>query len=139
MEEDVTPRKKAEDDDDGASDDAGSDDAGEGKGDAEGGDGDDAGSDDLTSHIRRVVTEVVEKVLGDRTTSGAGTTQAQDEGAIRRMVKEAQEALHKEEQKDSRFKEVSETVETLKKAVEKAPARAGIGGKAQRFFWGEAD
>jgi len=52
------------------------------------------------------------------------------------MVKDAQEKLRKEEEKDSQFKTVAETVETLKKVTEKPPARDGWGGKIQRAFWG---
>lgn len=103
--------------------------------DVEGGDGDATGGGDLESHIRKVVSEVVNAVLGERPETGK-TGPAQDENAIFRMVKQAQESLRKEEEKDSRFKEVAETVENLKKVTERAPARSGFGGRLQRAMWG---
>jgi len=52
------------------------------------------------------------------------------------MVKDAQQTLKKEEDRDSAFKGVAETVEELKKVVERPPARNGLGGRLQRFMWG---
>jgi hypothetical protein len=55
------------------------------------------------------------------------------------MVKDAQADLKKEEEKDSRFESVAESVESLKTAVEKPPARAGVGGKIQTWLWGTGE
>lgn len=91
----------------------------------------------LESSIRKIVSEVVDGLLGDRTPAGKPTA-AQDEESVRRMVREAQDSLKKEEAKESKFKEVADTVEELKKVTERAPARAGVGGKIQSWLWGEA-
>lgn len=98
-----------------------------------------AGSDggDLESHIRKVVREVVGTLVGPAP-AGAKASPAQDEESVRRMVRDAQDSLKKEEAKESRFKEVAETVESLKKVTERPPARAGVGGKIQSWLWGEA-
>lgn len=101
------------------------------------GDGGDSG-DSLENRIKEVVREVVDGLLGERSKTGKSSP-AQDEESIRRMVKDAQDKLRKEEEKDSKFKAVSESVESLKKAVEKAPARAGVGGKVSRWLWGSDD
>lgn len=103
---------------------------------SEGGGGDGAGGGDLESHIRKVVGEALDGLLGNRDPAPK-TGPAQDENAIFRMVKEAQQSLKKEEERDSSFKAVAETVESLKAAVERPPARNGLGGKLQRFMWGD--
>jgi hypothetical protein len=93
---------------------------------------------DLEEHIRRVVESVVDGLFGDRD-KDVKSTPAQDEHAIRKMVRDAQTDLKTQEEKDYRFESVAESVESLKKAVEKAPARAGVGGKIQTWLWGESE
>lgn len=98
-------------------------------------DADSGGS--LEGRIREVVKEVVDGLLGDRTKAAGKSSPAQDEASVFKMVQDAQAKLKKEEDRDRKVSEVSETVETLKKQAEKAPARAGVGGKLQHWFWGE--
>lgn len=94
-----------------------------------------AGGSDLESHIRKVVRDVVDGLLGPGD-QGVKSSPATDESSVFKMVKDAQEKLKKEEEKDAQFKSVADSVETLKKVVEKAPARDGLGGKIQRLMWG---
>jgi hypothetical protein len=122
-EDDETPDEEEETGDDKGTEDPG---------------GDSSTGGDLEEHIRRVVESVVDGLFGDRD-KDVKTSPAQDEHAIRKMVKDAQADLKKEEEKDARFEGVAETVESLKKAVERAPARDGIGGKLQRLMWGDSE
>lgn len=130
----VTKSKQKEeeknDEEEGSEEEESNDDKG-----SEGSSGDAGGGGDLESHIRKVVGEVVNGLLGDRD-KGSKSSPAQDENAIFRMVKDAQQSLRSEEEKESAFKGVVETVEELKKVVERAPARNGLGGKIQRAMWG---
>lgn len=98
-----------------------------------GGGGGDAGGGGLDDSIRQLVSEAVDALLGDRD-KGSRSTLKSDEDAMFKMVKDAQEKLKKEEEKDTRFKTVAETVEKL---TEKPPARSGLGGKLERWLWGE--
>lgn len=99
----------------------------------DGGGGDPPGN--LESHIREVVSKVVNDLLGDRPTA-TKSSPAQDEASVFKMVQDAQTKLKKEEEKDKKFSEVAETVESLKKVTERPPARAGVGGKVQAWLWG---
>ncbi|MGH7485250.1 MAG: hypothetical protein ACREMY_06535 [bacterium] len=95
-----------------------------------------ASGESLDGRIRDLVREAVDNLLGDRSKSSGGRTSGDDEEALFQRVKKAQEKIKAEEDKDTRFKTVEETVETLKKVVEKAPARDGFSGKISRFLWG---
>ena len=109
-----------------------------GEQDSSDGSGSPAGSDDLEDRIRKLVTETVGTLLKSNKASGSGRTAVDDESRIAQLVRDAQSKLKAEEEKEGRFKVVEETVETLKKITEKPPAKDGIGGKIQRWFWGEA-
>lgn len=98
--------------------------------------GDGPGGSDLESHIRAVVHDVIDTVLGKRAPAPASSGPRQDEAAILAMVKDAQGKLRAEEEKDARFEAVAGEVESLKKVVEKAPTRSGLAGKVQAFLWG---
>src|SRR5882672_8878112 len=97
------PEDEAPDEEEESSDDKGSED--------DGGAGNPPG--DLESSIRKVVREVVDGLLGDRTPASKGGPAA-DEASVFKMVQDAQSKLKKEEEKDSKFAEVAETVESLK-------------------------
>lgn len=95
--------------------------------------GDDAGGGSLEDSVRKLVSEAVDALLGDRGKNG-GSTLKSDEDAMFKMVKDAQVKLKAEEEKDSKFKAVEKTVEKL---TEKPPSRQGWGGRLQRMIWGE--
>lgn len=95
--------------------------------------GDDAGGGGLEESVRKLVSEAVDALLGDRG-KNSGSTLKSDEDAMFKMVKDAQVKLKAEEEKDSKFKHVAETVEKL---TEKPPSRQGWGGRLQRALWGE--
>ena len=102
------------------------------KPDEEAGSGD-GGRGGLEDSIREIVAEVVEPLLGKRSTSRR-TTVADDEDEIFRKVKAAQDKLKAEETKEGR---VSKLEEALQKVTERPPSRAGVGGRLQRWLWGE--
>jgi hypothetical protein len=111
---------------------------------AEDGGGDSSDGESLESHIRGVVEEVVGGLLGrgDKRPDGppaggppAGGARA-DEQSIMALVKEAQGKLKAEEDRDARLKGVADEVESLKKVVERPPARSGLAGRVQAFLWG---
>lgn len=96
----------------------------------------DAGSDSLDSRIRTVVKDVVDSLLGDRSESAGRRTQSDDEDELYQRVRKAQDKIKKDEEKEGRLTKVEEKLE---KVFEKPPARDGIGGKVQRWFWGSED
>lgn len=87
--------------------------------------------DSLDQRIRDLVREAVESL-----TSGfkSGDRKVDDEEHLFNLVKKAQERIKADEEKEGRFKTVEETVQKL---VEKPPSRDGVGGKLQRWIWGE--
>lgn len=91
------------------------------------------GSDDgsLDDRIRQMVREAVESLTESFKGSGR---KVDDEEHLFHLVKQAQEKIKADEEKEGRFKSVEETVQKL---VEKPPARDGFGGKLQRWIWGE--
>ena len=99
-----------------------------------GGGGSDGGS--LEQHVRQLVREAMDALMGDRGESSRGGTRADDEEALFQRVKKAQEKIKADEEKEGRLKKVEEKVE---KVLEKPPSRDGFGGKVSRFLWGGED
>ena len=87
----------------------------------------------LEDRIRKLVSEAVDGLLGDR--SGGGH-KVDDEDALFQRVKKAQEKIKAEEERDGKIVKIEET---LTKVLEKPPARDGLGGKISRFLWGGED
>lgn len=131
----VTKAKQKEEEEEKGSEEEEEEEGGDDKADKESGKSADTGGG-LESHIREVVKDAISAILGG-SDKAAKSTPATDESSVFRMVKEAQESLKKEEDRENKLKGIDETVETLKKAVEKPPARNGIGGRVSRFMWGQ--
>src|SRR5882724_8608083 len=62
-----------------------------------------AAGGDLEGHIRKVVKDVVDGLLGSGD-KAARSTPANDESTVLQMVKDAQEKLRKEEERENKFK-----------------------------------
>lgn len=90
------------------------------------------GFDGLEQHVRELVKSAVESLVGDG--GKVRHTATDDEERLARLVKDAQAKIRAEEERENRFKSVEET---LKKVTEKPPSRDGLGGKIQKWLWGE--
>lgn len=94
-----------------------------------GGDSPDGGS--LEQHVRDLVRQAVDSLLGDRSESNP-PKRADDEDELYRRVKHAQDRIKSDEEKEGRLKKVEET---LAKVTEKPPAKDTIGTKISRWMW----
>jgi hypothetical protein len=97
----------------------------------------------LRDYIAEVVREIVGSgdggsAAGDNSERSPRRTQAAQESSIAALVREEQAKLMKEQEREAEHRKLSEEVAALKKVTERPPARAGIGGKIQRFMWGES-
>jgi hypothetical protein len=96
----------------------------------------DGGTDDngLEGRIREIVREVVSPLLDHGSSNGRGPVD--DEDSMTGRVRDALAKVKAEEDRDSRFKKVEET---LQRVTERAPARSGVIGNIQRWMWGDTE